>query len=192
MWPFKQKNQKTNTEIKKHESEIELIDAARLIRDLLLSDNNGIIGELSRVLPGFRTKKGKTLAFNASLHLSTAYKRIGLGDNDFKLTVMNSHRTNVTSCNRAKFLKLVIIEFNLGDYIQPITVHELIKFFANKLGSVHLDYRKTGGPNDLLHNLWEHSNGINLPYISRLMIGISEIVLSSCVLIEEKLVKLGY
>jgi len=72
------------------------------------------------------------------------------------------------------------------------TVRDIVKFFANKLGGVHLDYEKTGDPTDLLYTLWELSENEHMPNVIYTMKGIANIVINTCSEIDDRLKALNY
>ena len=73
-----------------------------------------------------------------------------------------------------------------------MTVKDVIKFIANKLGGVHVDYNPPEEKSQILYQL---DNKYQLEIAGSVVSsikGLSEIVLATCKRVDERLVRLGY
>ena len=73
-----------------------------------------------------------------------------------------------------------------------MTVRDVIKFIANKLGGVHFDYSPREEKNQILYQLDDKYQLQIAGSVIFSIKGLSEIVLATCKRVDERLVGLGY
>ena len=155
-----------------------LIECSSILRLLLLSDECGLFGDLARKIPRFRTRKRgrKIVMFNAQLQADSHIRDLPSGE-----------------YNRDDFLKLSVIDVQLSDgKVITMTVRDVIKFIANKLGGVHVDYSSREEKNQILYQLDDKYQLQIAGSVIFSIKGLSEIVLATCKRVDERLVGLGY
>jgi hypothetical protein len=130
------------------------IECAGIIRDLILSDENGIFGAILRDIPNLRNKRNRKLIFVVKLFGFTNHKRLGSYISIVEAPKNAAHCAHyefpeIQQLRRDDFLRLPVICAENGHY----TVKDLVSFTANKLGSRHFD--RYSGSNDqlLLHEI---------------------------------------
>lgn len=173
-----------------------LIECSSILRLLLLSDECGLFGDLARNIPGFRTgKRGrKIVMFNAQLQADSYIRDLPLGGYVHGVIKGDAIPENSSGAyNRDDFLKLSVIEVQLSDgKVITMTVKDVIKFIANKLGGVHVDYSSREEKNQLLYQLNDKYQLQIAGSVVYSIKGLSEIVLATCKRVDERLVRLGY
>mgnify|MGYP000386500361 FL=1 len=186
-------------ELERHLSsptKLSLIECSSILRLLLLSDECGLFGNLARDIPGFRTRKRgrKIVMFNAQLQADSHIRDLPSGGYVHAVVRGDAIPENSSRVySRDDFLKLSVIEVQLSDgKVITMTVRDVIKFIANKLGGVHFDYSPREEKNQILYQLDDkyqlHIAGSVIFSIK----GLSEIVLATCKRVDERLVGLGY
>lgn len=173
-----------------------LIECSSILRLLLLSDECGLFGDLARNIPGFRTRKRgrKIVMFNAQLQADSHIRNLPLGGYVHGVIKGDMIPGNSSGAyNRDDFLKLSVIEVQLSDgKVITMTVKDVIKFIANKLGGVHVDYSSREEKNQLLYQLNDKYQLQIAGSVVYSIKGLSEIVLVTCKRVDERLVGLGY
>jgi len=186
-------------ELERHLSsptKLSLIECSSILRLLLLSDECGLFGNLARDIPGFRTRKRgrKIVMFNAQLQADSHIRDLPSGGYVHAVVrgdaiLENSPRVY----SRDDFLKLSVIEVQLSDgKVITMTVRDVIKFIANKLGGVHFDYSPREEKNQILYQLDDKYQLQIAGSVIFSIKGLSEIVLATCKRVDERLVGLGY
>lgn len=123
------------------DNEQSLINVARIIRDIFISDNNGIAGYLARTVPGFRTKKSRSFVFESELQADIL---MPLKNSDFDCFVTVYGRGyRRKKYQRDEYFKISAIDIHLsGGKSITFTILDVVKFLANKMGGVYLDFKK--------------------------------------------------
>lgn len=177
-------------------TKLSLIECSSILRLLLLSDGSGLFGHLVHNIPEFRTqKRGKgIIMFNAQLQADSHMRDLPSGGYVHAVVGGDAIPENSSRVyNRDDFLKLPVIDVRLLDgEVITMTVKDAIKFIANKLGGVHVDYNPPEEKNQILYQL---DNKYQLEIAGSVVSsikGLSEIVLATCKRVDEKLVELGY
>ena len=144
-------------ELERHLSsptKLSLIECSSILRLLLLSDECGLFGNLARDIPGFRTRKRgrKIVMFNAQLQADSHIRDLPSGGYVHAVVRGDAIPDNSSRVySRDDFLKLSVIEVQLSDgKVITMTVRDVIKFIANKLGGVHFDYSPREEKNQIL------------------------------------------
>ena len=186
-------------ELERHLSsptKLSLIECSSILRLLLLSDECGLFGNLARDIPGFRTRKRgrKIVMFNAQLQADSHIRDLPLGGYVHGVIKGDTIPGNSSGAyNRDDFLKLSVIEVQLSDgKVITMTVRDVIKFIANKLGGVHFDYSPREEKNQILYQLDDKYQLQIAGSVIFSIKGLSEIVLATCKRVDERLVGLGY
>ena len=186
-------------ELERHLSsptKLSLIECSSILRLLLLSDECGLFGNLARDIPGFRTRKRgrKIVMFNAQLQADSHIRDLPLGGYVHGVIKSDTIPGNSSGAyNRDDFLKLSVIEVQLSDgKVITMTVKDVIKFIANKLGGVHIDYNSPDEKNQILYQLNDKYQLQIAGSVVSSIKGLSEIVLATCKRVDERLVGLGY
>ena len=173
-----------------------LIECSSILRLLLLSDECGLFGNLARDIPGFRTRKRgrKIVMFNAQLQADSHIRDLPSGGYVHAVVRGDAIPENSSRVySRDDFLKLSVIEVQLSDgKVITMTVRDVIKFIANKLGGVHFDYSPREEKNQILYQLNDKYQLQIAGSVVSSIKGLSEIVLATCKRVDEKLVELGY
>lgn len=173
-----------------------LIECSSILRLLLLSDECGLFGNLARNIPGFRTRRrrGGVIIFNARLQADSHIRNLPSGGYVHAVVMDDAIPGNSSRAyNRDDFLKLSVIEVQLSDgKVITMTVKDVIKFIANKLGGVHVDYSPREEKNQLLYQLNDKYQLQIAGSVVYSIKGLSEIVLATCKRVDERLVGLGY
>lgn len=132
------------------------IEAAGLIRDILLSDTNGLMGALLKNIPELKNRRNRRINFEVSFLGSTyhsnssGYPVVTQAPDKTKICPHKEFKGNYTF-NRHDFLALPIMCTEYGHY----TYKDIVSFTANKLGSRHFD-RVSGSTQQLmLHDIRE-------------------------------------
>ena len=154
-------------------TEQSLIECSSILRLLLLTDECGLFGKLAHNIPGFRTRKR------------------GRGVVKFKAQIQaDSHIRDLPS---GGYVHAVVRDDALLDgEVITMTVKDVIKFIANKLGGVHVDYNSPEEKNKILYQLDDKYQLQIAGSVIFSIKGLSEIVLATCKRVDERLVKLGY
>jgi hypothetical protein len=177
-------------------TKLSLIECSSILRLLLLSDECGLFGDLVRSTPGFRTRKRgrKIVMFNAQLQADSHIRDLPLGGYVHGVIKGDTIPGNSSGAyNRDDFLKLSVIEVQLSDgKVITMTVKDVIKFIANKLGGVHIDYNSPDEKNQILYQLNDKYQLQIAGSVVYSIKGLSEIVLATCKRVDERLVGLGY
>lgn len=177
-------------------TKLSLIGCSSILRLLLLSDGSGLFGHLVHNIPEFRTqKRGKgIIMFNAQLQADSHIRDLPLGGYVHGVIKGDTIPGNSSGAyNRDDFLKLSVIEVQLSDgKVITMTVKDVIKFIANKLGGVHVDYSPREEKNQLLYQLNDKYQLQIAGSVVYSIKGLSEIVLATCKRVDERLVGLGY
>lgn len=177
-------------------TKLSLIGCSSILRLLLLSDGSGLFGNLARDIPGFRTRKRgrKIVIFNAQLQADSHIRDLPLGGYVHGVIKGDTIPGNSSGTyNRDDFLKLPVIDIQLSDSkVITMTVRDVIKFIANKLGGVHFDYNSREEKNQILYQLDDKYQLQIAGSVIFSIKGLSEIVLATCKRVDERLVKLGY
>ena len=173
-----------------------LIECSSILRLLLLSDECGLFGDLARNIPGFRTRKRgrKIVTFNAQLQADSHIRDLPSGEYVHAVVRGDAIPENSSRVyNRDDFLKLSAIDVQLSDgKVITMTVRDVIKFIANKLGGVHVDYSSREEKNQILYQLDDKYQLQIAGSVIFSIKGLSEIVLATCKRVDERLVGLGY
>ncbi|WP_432713384.1 hypothetical protein [Pedobacter sp.] len=168
------------------------IEAAGLVRDLLLSDNNGLLGAILQEIPELRNRRNRNIKFEVMFLGSTyhsnndGYPLVAEAPNK---TMICPHKeySGVQSFNRNDFLALPILCTDYGHY----SYKDLISFVANKLGSRHFDH-KTGSEKQLiLHEIRERFGLESFDPIITPILGLGSVVYTTCNKILNRLDELG-
>ena len=186
-------------ELERHLSsptKLSLIECSSILRLLLLSDECGLFGNLARDIPGFRTRKRgrKIVMFNAQLQADSRIRDLPSGGYVHAVVRGDAIPENSSRVySRDDFLKLSVIEVQLSDgKVITMTVRDVIKFIANKLGGVHFDYSPREEKNQILYQLDDKYQLQIAGSVIFSIKGLSEIVLATCKRVDERLVGLGY
>ena len=186
-------------ELERHLSsptKLSLIECSSILRLLLLSDECGLFGNLARDIPGFRTRKRgrKIVMFNAQLQADSHIRDLPSGGYVHAVVRGDAIPENSSRLySRDDFLKLSVIEVQLSDgKVITMTVRDVIKFIANKLGGVHFDYSLREEKNQILYQLDDKYQLQIAGSVIFSIKGLSEIVLAACKRVDERLVGLGY
>ena len=186
-------------ELERHLSsptKLSLIECSSILRLLLLSDKCGLFGNLARDIPGFRTRKRgrKIVMFNAQLQADSHIRDLPSGGYVHAVVRGDAIPENSSRVySRDDFLKLSVIEVQLSDgKVITMTVRDVIKFIANKLGGVHFDYSPREEKNQILYQLDDKYQLQIAGSVIFSIKGLSEIVLATCKRVDERLVGLGY
>ncbi len=186
-------------ELERHLSsptKLSLIECSSILRLLLLSDECGLFGNLARDIPGFRTRKRgrKIVMFNAQLQADSHIRDLPSGGYVHAVVRGDAIPENSSRVySRDDFLKLSVIEVQLSDgKVITMTVRDVIKFIANKLGGVHFDYSPREEKNQILYQLDDKYQLQIAGSVIFSIKGLSEIVLATCKRVDERLVGLGY
>mgnify|MGYP000923462217 CR=1 FL=1 len=186
-------------ELERHLSsptKLSLIECSSILRLLLLSDECGLFGNLARDIPGFRTRKRgrKIVMFNAQLQADSHIRDLPSGGYVHAVVRGDAIPENSSRVySRDDFLKLSVIEVQLSDgKVITMTVRNVIKFIANKLGGVHFDYSPREEKNQILYQLDDKYQLQIAGSVIFSIKGLSEIVLATCKRVDERLVGLGY
>ena len=186
-------------ELERHLSsptKLSLIECSSILRLLLLSDECGLFGNLARDIPGFRTRKRgrKIVMFNAQLQADSHIRDLPSGGYVHAVVRGDAIPENSPRVySRDDFLKLSVIEVQLSDgKVITMTVRDVIKFIANKLGGVHFDYSPREEKNQILYQLDDKYQLQIAGSVIFSIKGWSEIVLATCKRVDERLVGLGY
>ena len=186
-------------ELERHLSsptKLSLIECSSILRLLLLSDECGLFGNLARDIPGFRTRKRgrKIVMFNAQLQADSHIRDLPSGGYVHAVVRGDAIPENSSRVySRDDFLKLSVIEVQLSDgKLITMTVRDVIKFIANKLGGVHFDYSPHEEKNQILYQLDDKYQLQIAGSVIFSIKGLSEIVLATCKRVDERLVGLGY
>ncbi|MBB1560254.1 hypothetical protein HG441_003880 [Candidatus Saccharibacteria bacterium] len=186
-------------ELERHLSsptKLSLIECSSILRLLLLSDECGLFGNLARDIPGFRTRKRgrKIVMFNAQLQADSHIRDLPSGGYVHAVVRGDAIPENSPRVySRDDFLKLSVIEVQLSDgKVITMTVRDVIKFIANKLGGVHFDYSPREEKNQILYQLDDKYQLQIAGSVIFSIKGLSEIVLATCKRVDERLVGLGY
>ena len=186
-------------ELERHLSsptKLSLIECSSILRLLLLSDECGLFGNLARDIPGFRTRKRgrKIVMFNAQLQADSHIRDLPSGGYVHAVVRGDAIPENSSRVySRDDFLKLSVIEVQLSDgKVITMTVRDVIKFIANKLGGVHFDYSPREEKNQILYQLDDKYQLQIAGSVIFSIKGLSEIVLATCKRLDERLVGLGY
>ena len=173
-----------------------LIECSSILRLLLLSDECGLFGDLARKIPRFRTRKRgrKIVMFNAQLQADSHIRDLPSGEYVHAVVRGDAIPENSSGVyNRDDFLKLSVIDVQLSDgKVITMTVRDVIKFIANKLGGVHVDYSSREEKNQILYQLDDKYQLQIAGSVIFSIKGLSEIVLATCKRVDERLVGLGY
>ena len=163
---------------------------------MLLSDECGLFGDLARKIPRFRTRKRgrKIVMFNAQLQADSHIRDLPSGEYVHAVVRGDAIPENSSGVyNRDDFLKLSVIDVQLSDgKVITMTVRDVIKFIANKLGGVHVDYSSREEKNQILYQLDDKYQLQIAGSVIFSIKGLSEIVLATCKRVDERLVGLGY
>jgi hypothetical protein len=161
-----------------------------------LTDECGLFGELARNIPDFRTRKrGRgVVKFKAQIQADSHIRDLPSGGYVHAVVGGDAIPENSSRVyNRDDFLKLPVIDVRLLDgEVITMTVKDVIKFIANKLGGVHVDYSSHEEKNQLLYKLNDKYQLQIAGSVVYSIKGLSEIVLATCKRVDEKLVELGY
>ena len=186
-------------ELERHLSsptKLSLIECSSILRLLLLSDECGLFGNLARDIPGLRTRKRgrKIVMFNAQLQADSHIRDLPSGGYVHAVVRGDAIPENSSRVySRDDFLKLSVIEVQLSDgKVITMTVRNVIKFIANKLGGVHFDYSPREEKNQILYQLDDKYQLQIAGSVIFSIKGLSEIVLATCKRVDERLVGLGY
>ena len=186
-------------ELERHLSsptKLSLIECSSILRLLLLSDECGLFGNLARDIPVFRTRKRgrKIVMFNAQLQADSHIRDLPSGGYVHAVVRGDAIPENSSRVySRDDFLKLSVIEVQLSDgKLITMTVRDVIKFIANKLGGVHFDYSPREEKNQILYQLDDKYQLQIAGSVIFSIKGLSEIVLATCKRVDERLVGLGY
>ena len=186
-------------ELERHLSsptKLSLIECSSILRLLLLSDECGLFGNLARDIPGFRTRKRgrKIVMFKAQLQADSHIRDLPSGGYVHAVVRGDAIPENSSRVySRDDFLKLSVIEVQLSDgKLITMTVRDVIKFIANKLGGVHFDYSPREEKNQILYQLDDKYQLQIAGSVIFSIKGLSEIVLATCKRVDERLVGLGY
>lgn len=130
----------------------DLVETAGLFRDLLLSDENGLFGQIVKLFPELRTKRNRSFIFEVK-HLGTTYhdtqNKQGVVTNGNGSVCSHPILKGTVSYSRDDFLKLPILCIG-GDHY---TFKDIITFVANKLGARHYDNLSGSEKQMLLHDI---------------------------------------
>ncbi len=168
------------------------IEAAGLIRDLLLSDSNGLQGAILKEIPELKNRRNRKIKFEVKFLGSTyhnnfkGYPLIASAPNK---TMICPHKefNGVQSFNRHDFLALPILCTPHGHY----TYKDIVSFAANKLGSRHFD-RKSGSEDQLaLHEVREKFGFDGFDPITTSILGLGTVVCTTCNKFITRLEELG-
>lgn len=172
----------------------ELIEVAGLIRDLFISDKNGLVGEIFRSVPILSTGHGRhKLKFRAVQFASSSHDQAGnidwfVGDGMVPDTGVPYVRP-VRNYSRDDFLKMPVISVN-G---QVLTNKDIILFSANKLGSRHWDRnRNSQNTNPILFDIHEQFTLGGISPAVRTLMGIADIVAATLHKVDDKLTHGGF
>ena len=173
-----------------------LIECSSILRLLLLTDGSGLFGHLAHNIPEFRTQKRgeRVVMFNAQIKADSHIRDLPSGGYVHAVVRDDALSENSSKIyNRKGFLKLKVIDIRLSDgKVINMTVKDIIKFIANKLGGVHVDYNSPEEKNQILYQLDDKYQLQIAGSVVSSIKGLSEIVLATCKRVDEKLVELGY
>ena len=177
-------------------TEQSLIECSSILRLLLLTDECGLFGKLAHNIPGFRTRKrGRgVVKFKAQIQADSHIRDLPSGGYVHAVVRDDALSENSSKTyNKDDFLKLPVIDVRLLDgEVITMTVKDVIKFIANKLGGVHVDYSSREEKNQILYQLDDKYQLQIAGSVIFSIKGLSEIVLATCKRVDERLVKLGY
>ena len=130
----------------------DLIESAGLMRDLLLSDRNGLFGEAVKMFPQLKSRKNRKFRFLVK-HVGVSTHKKG-GQYDFlaqgsSKACIHQSLEGTVAYSRDELLKLPVICIEGGHY----TCRDLIQFVANKLGARHFDKLTGTEKQMLLHEI---------------------------------------
>ncbi len=164
------------------------IEAAGLIRDILLSDTNGIFGTLLKDIPELKNKHSRKIRFEVVFLGSTYHSHL----DEFPVIANAPSKTMICPhkefngnqrFNRHDFLALPILCTEAGHY----SYKDVISFAANKLGSRHFDH--DGGTDEqmILHEIRDKFSieGFN-PVVSPIL-GLGSVVHTTCKKLLERI-----
>lgn len=176
-------------------TEQSLIACSAILRKILLSDQNGLLGELGRIIPGFRTRNTRRFVkFHAAIladsHIrdlpSGGYAHLIVKDDEIAESTYPGY-------NRDKFLQLPVKDVKLNNgQVMTVTIRDVINFVANKLGGVHFDLSSLDTKHQVLYALDEKYQFSVASSVVSSIKGISEIVLATCKRVDGRLIDLGY
>lgn len=172
-----------------------LIECSAILRALIISDKQGLLGEIMRTAPGINVGKKKRLVrFRAAIQADSHIRDVPSGGyvhaivQDDEISRMSDKEYTLD-----EFLKLPIVDVTFSDgEAMTITVKCAIKFVANKLGGVHFDFDSSDDKDQVLYNLDEDYQFRVAGSIVSHMRGLSNIVLATCKQVDDRLTKLGY
>ena len=177
-------------------TKLSLIECSSILRLLLLTDECGLFGKLARNISGFRTRKrGRGIVkFKAQIQEDSHIRDLPSGGYIHAVIRDDALSENISKTyNNNDFLKLSVIEVQLSDgKVITMTVKDVIKFIANKLGGVHIDYNSPDEKNQILYQLNDKYQLQIAGSVVYSIKGLSEIVLATCKRVDERLVGLGY
>ena len=168
------------------------IEAAGLVRDLLLSDNNGLQGAILKDIPELRNRRNRKIKFEVMFLGSTYHNDIDgypLVTEAPNKSMICPHKEfkGIQSFNRNDFLALPILCTDQGHY----SYKDLVSFVANKLGSRHFD-RKIGSDQQLiLHEVREKFGLEGFDPVITPILGLGSVVYTTCNKILKRLDELG-
>ena len=158
------------------------IEIAGIVRDLLLSDQNGLVGELLRHHPELRTKRSRRLEFSVE-HTGSSEAMPGTGR--AFLNIPPGQQSNfcthvplegIQIYTRDKFLALPVLCIQDDHY----SYKDIISFVANKLGARHFDLTSGSDKQMLLHEI---RNTFGIDNFDPILTGLrdrSAVVASTC------------
>ena len=171
----------------------DLIECGGIIRDLLFSDQNGLLGMILISIPELRTKRHKRIEFVVS-HYGTTYHRQADRSSWFAADGIVYDPTfpfdqGSRKLSKDDFLKLPVIEVET----ETLTVKDVILFVANKLGGRHFSRDRTEtNVNPLMYDIHDQFTLGGMSPSVRTLLGISNVVVATLTIIDDRLQNLGY
>lgn len=175
-------------ELSKSDDINDLTECGGIVRDLIISDGNGLIGLLYREIPQLKTKKSSKLRFYAAMHTTSFIDSANratwfVGDG---LSPDGDHPNSIATknYNRDEFLKLPV----MCNDDKTFTIKDTVLFVANKLGARHWSRdKKSSNTDPMLFEIHEQFRvGGASPFIQT-MRGISTIVASTMESVDNKI-----
>jgi len=157
------------------------INAAGIIRDLILSDNNGLLGAVARDTPILKNRRNRNIKFEVTFFGSTYHSHtnppIALASSNSTICYHKelefSGRKNLS---RDDFLALPVICTRTNHY----TFKDLISFIANKLGARHFDYEGGTEAQMLLHEIRDKYELERFDPVVHPILGLGSVVHTTC------------
>ena len=164
------------------------IEAAGIIRDLLLSDNNGLYCVILKEMPEMKNRRNRNVRFEVQFLGSTYHslleEHLVVAEAPNKST-MCSHKefSGRYKFNRHDFLALPILCTENGHY----SFRDLISFTANKLGSRHFDHDSGTEEQMILHEIREKFGFDGFDPVLTPIFGLGSVVYTTCSKLLKKL-----